>query len=349
MFSDKIKCAVVDDSNFMITVLSDILEEDEGIEVIATGYNGEEAVKLNREHDLDVMLLDIEMPKMDGLTATKRIISEKNTPVVILSAMGGENIDMSVKALDAGAVDFIPKTSGRLSMDIRKKADEIRERVKKAAQNKVSRSDIETKAKAPRVYEPVKEGYVVSIASSTGGIRAIHELLSTIPYNFPAPIVIAQHMPPEFTSHLAKTLDKQLPLEVKEAEQDEVLRPGTVYVIPADFHGELGQKDGSTVIRLNQGPKLHRVRPAGDYLFKSSAELKKDRSIGIVLTGMGEDGAEGAKYIREEKGFVAVQDEETSVIHGMPARAQEKAGADFVGSPNEIGKRLVKTLMEEVN
>ncbi len=348
MTSSKVKAIVVDDSNFMVTILSDILEEDGEIEVIGTGKNGAEAIKLNQEMNPDVILMDIEMPKMDGLTAVKEIMSDDPTPIVIVSALGKREGDMSIKALDAGAVNFISKTSGSLSMDIRKKSSEIIKKVKNAA-----RMDLEnlTKDKVKTVqkdFKPEKyKGHIITIASSTGGTHALDDLLSKFPNDFPVPIVVVQHMPPNFTSHLAKTLNTKLRLPVKEAKDHDKIKNNQVYIIPSDYHGMVNEWSKEKSIVLKNKPKLHGVRPSADYLFQSAAEIYRNKTIGVILTGMGKDGAMGAKIIKDNGGYLAVQDEESSVVYGMPKATKEKIKPDFEGSPDEIGEELLKMFMEE--
>ncbi len=352
MPSQKYKAVVVDDSNFMVTILSDILESDSRIEVIGKGSNGEEAIKLNDQLNPDVILLDIEMPKMDGLEATKKIMSDNPTPIVILSAMGDKVANMAVKALDAGAVDFISKTSGSLSMDIRKKSDEILDKLVNAAEStpkSLEKEEKKVETKEEQNLKPKKQDYVITIASSTGGTRALDELLSVIPPNFPAPIIIVQHMPPKFTSHLARTLNTKYSIKVKEAEKHEVIKDNHVYIIPADYHGVIKNWDKETFISLNKKPKLHGVRPAADYLFKSASDVFGNKVIGIVLTGMGKDGAEGARIVKNNQGYVAVQDEKSCVVFGMPKSAIEYTDVDYVGNPKQIGNKLNSLMMEEIN
>jgi len=352
MPSQKYKAVVVDDSNFMVTILSDILESDSRIEVIGKGSNGEEAIKLNDELNPDVILLDIEMPKMDGLEATKKIMSDNPTPIVILSAMGDKVANMAVKALDAGAVDFISKTYGSLSMDIRKKSDEILNKLVNAAEStpkSLEKEEKKVETKEEKNLEPKKQDYVITIASSTGGTRALDELLSVIPPNFPAPIIIVQHMPPKFTSHLARTLNTKYSIKVKEAEKHEVIKDNHVYIIPAGYHGVIKNWDKETFISLNKKPKLHGVRPAADYLFKSASDVFGNKVIGIVLTGMGKDGAEGARIVKNNQGYVAVQDEKSCVVFGMPKSAIEYTDVDYVGNPKQIGNKLNSLMMEEIN
>ncbi|MBS3816852.1 MAG: chemotaxis-specific protein-glutamate methyltransferase CheB [Candidatus Thermoplasmatota archaeon] len=346
--TDKIKAAVVDDSNFMVTVLKDILEGDDRIEVVGTGKDGREAIELNKEKDLDVILIDIKMESMDGLTAVKNIMSDDPTPILVISGLGDEAERMSVKAFEAGAVDFISKTSGSLSMDIRKKTDVIIDKILKAAETDLDTFDIEEK----KVFEEefstaISEDWLIVLASSTGGTRALDEFLSIFPSNFPVPIIVVQHMPPDFIGHLSRTLDSKLDLPVKEATDNEMIEDNQVYIVPSSFHGIIKTEGEKGTIGFKKGPKLHGVKPSADYLFSSASEEYGDRLIGVVLTGMGEDGAEGAKQIRDNGGFVALQDEKSSVVYGMPKSAKELAGCDFEGSPTEIGRKVVEMFMED--
>jgi len=349
MASEKIRAGIVDDSNFMVTILKDILENEDNIEVIGTGHDGKDAIQLNKEKNPDVLLIDIKMDEMDGLTAVKKIMSEKPTPVVVISGLGGEAGKMSVKALNAGAVDFISKTSGSLSMDIRKKSEEIIEKVIQA-----SKTDLDSFVRKEKMeeekgdYTPKdSEGWIIVVASSTGGTRALDEFLSSFPPNFQVPIVVVQHMPTGFTNYLASTLDTKLDLSVKEAKDHDEITNNQVYIIPSGYHGKISTWRKKRFISLNENPRLHGVRPSADYLFKSASEKYGAKVFGVVLTGMGEDAAEGAKCIRENHGFVALQDEKSSVVYGMPKSAKSKAGCDFEGSPSEIGKKVVDMFMEE--
>ncbi len=346
----KIKAVVVDDSNFMVTVLKDILESDGRVEVIGTGKDGREAIELNKKMDPDVILIDIQMEGMDGLTAVENIMSEDPTPMVVISGLGDEAGKMSVKALEAGAVDFISKTSGSLSMDIRKKSDAIVDKLVNAAKTDPSLFFEEKQISKGKKYSPsVTEDWIIAVASSTGGTRALDEFLSCLPPNFHVPIIVVQHMPKDFTGHLASTLDSKLDIPIKEAKDREIIKNNQVYIIPSGLHGFIDSDGGKKIIRLKSGPKKHGVKPAADHLFRSASEKYGERVFGVVFTGMGEDGAEGADHIRDKDGLIALQDEKTSVVYGMPKSAKEKAGSDFEGSPSDIGKKVLDMFMEEKN
>lgn len=346
--TNKINALVVDDSNFMVTVLKDILESDGRIEVVGTGKDGKDAIELNKERDPDVILIDIKMKGMDGLTAVKKIMSDKPTPIVVISGLGDEAGKMSVKALEAGAVDFISKTSGSLSMDIRKKTEVIIDKILNAAKTDLESFDIEERKVVKESYSStVSEDWLIVMASSAGGTRALEKFLSILPPNFPIPIVVVQHMPTDFTSHLAKTLDSKIDLPIKEAEDTDVIKNNQVYIVPSGFHGIINTDKENKFIALEKEAKLHGVRPSADYLFTSASKEYSDQLIGVVLTGMGKDGAEGAKRIRDKGGFVALQDKKSSVVYGMPKSAKEQAGFDFEGSPTEIGRKVLDMFMEE--
>ncbi|MEF8874712.1 MAG: chemotaxis-specific protein-glutamate methyltransferase CheB [Candidatus Thermoplasmatota archaeon] len=341
-----IRAVVVDDSSFMVTVLSDILEKDESIEVIGRGKNGEEAIELNQEVDPDVILMDIEMPVMDGLTALKKIMSDNPTPVIIISGMDDKDADNAVKALTAGAVDYIEKTSGTLSLDIRKKSKEIIRKVKKGAQTGIKDRGALEKEREKSLRPKKTEDHLVTIASSTGGVRALSALLAPLPPDFPAPIVLVQHIPPEFSTHLASTLDHKIDLSVKEASDRELLEEGVVYIVPADSHGTVIKQENKKCIKLNNKPKVNGVRPSADYLFRSASEVYGENTVGVILSGMGKDGAVGAECIKKEDGFLAVQEKESCVVNGMPKAAKKRAGADFVDTPLKIGEKLIDLFME---
>jgi len=348
MVSQRIRTVIVDDSNFMVTILKDILESENKIEVVGTGRDGEDAIELNKEKKPDVILLDVQMEGMDGLTALEKIMEDDPTPIVIISGMGNKAGKMSVKALEAGAVDFISKTSGPLSMDIRKKSDEIIRKVLNAAKTNIKSFEKEDKKAVEGKFTPeISEDRLIVVASSTGGTRALDNFLSTLPPNFPAPIIVVQHMPQKFTTYLASTLDSKLDLPVKEAEDHDEIKNNQVYIIPSGHHGVISTWKEKTFISLKNEPKLHGVKPSADYLFHSASERYRDRLLGVVLTGMGEDGASGAEFLKSNGGFLAVQDKDSSVVHGMPYAAKKRAGCDFEGSPSEIGKKMVDMFMEE--
>ncbi|MFW6048352.1 MAG: chemotaxis-specific protein-glutamate methyltransferase CheB [Candidatus Natronoplasma sp.] len=348
MAPQKIRAVIVDDSNFMVTILKDILEKEDSIEVVGTGRDGEDAIKLNKEKKPDVILLDIQMAGMDGLTALEKVMEEDPTPIVIISGMSDTAGEMSVKALDVGAVDFISKTSGPLSMDIRKKSDEIVGKVINAAKTNIESYEKEGKKAVRGKYIPeISEDHLIVVASSTGGTRALDNFLSTLPSNFPVPITVVQHMPQKFTTYLASTLDSKLELPVKEAKDHDEVRNNQVYIIPSGYHGVISTWKEKTFISLKNEPKLHGVKPSADYLFRSASEKYGERLVGVVLTGMGEDGAAGAEVLRNNGGFLAVQDKDSSVVYGMPSNALKRAGCDFEGPPCEIGKKIIEMFMEE--
>lgn len=344
----KIRAIVVDDSNFMVTIFKDILETHDDIIVVGTGKNGLDAIELNHRLNPDVILMDIEMPKMDGLTAVKKIMEKDPTPVVIISGIDDRSGLKAVEALEAGAVEFIPKTSGSLSLDIRLKSEKIIQSVITAAStNDTALATVLEQKPSSWDHIPVNDGGdLIVIASSTGGTRALDIFLSNLPKNFPVPIVVVQHMPEKFTAYLARNLNKKIDLPVKEAKNGEEISENQVYIIPSGFHGKVNDIQGRRYIGLDGNtPRLHGLRPAADYLFQSAAEVFGVKLVGIVFTGMGKDGAYGSKIIKEQGGFIAVQDKKSSVIHSMPKSAKDMAGCDFEGAPTDIAKTMVDMFM----
>jgi two-component system chemotaxis response regulator CheB len=331
----KIKVLVVDDSIVMRRIISDILSKDEEIEVVGAARNGAEALEMVRELDPDVVTMDIEMPVMDGLTALQHIMAESPRPVVMLSSMDKRQADITLKSLDMGAVDFISKTSGSLSLDLERTGEDIIAKVKAAAKAAILPLPAADKAK-PVPIPALSGDWLVIIGSSTGGPKALPEVLSRLPANLPAAVLIVQHMPEGFTRSFAERLNWVSPLEVKEAEEGEEMKQGKVYLAQGNKHLIL---DGKR-LRLDDGPKVNYVRPAIDVLMKSAAPIYGPRTIGVILTGMGSDGAEGMKCIKRNGGKTIAQSEETCVVYGMPKAVVESGAADRVVPLEEIAQTI---------
>ena len=331
----KIKVLVVDDSIVMRRIISDILSKDEEIEVVGAARNGAEALEMVRELDPDVVTMDIEMPVMDGLTALQHIMAESPRPVVMLSSMDKRQADITLKSLDMGAVDFISKTSGSLSLDLERTGEDIIAKVKAAAKAAILPLPAADKAK-PVPIPALSGDWLVIIGSSPGGPKALPEVLSRLPANLPAAVLIVQHMPEGFTRSFAERLNWVSPLEVKEAEEGEEMKQGKVYLAQGNKHLIL---DGKR-LRLDDGPKVNYVRPAIDVLMKSAAPIYGPRTIGVILTGMGSDGAEGMKCIKRNGGKTIAQSEETCVVYGMPKAVVESGAADRVVPLEEIAQTI---------
>ena len=341
----QIKVLVVDDSAFMRKVISDLLEEDPRIKVIDRARNGKEAVEKVIKLQPDVVTLDVEMPQMDGLAALGEIMRLKPTPVIMVSSLTRQGAETTIKALALGAIDFVTKPSGTISLDMKTVAHELREKVIAAASVAVEKLTgvavlpmIEVK-KAPITRKGQVE--LVAIAASTGGPRAIQRILEKIETTSMAPIVIVQHMPKGFTKSFAERLNEVSKLEVVEGYDNLPLKPGMAVVAPGGSHLIVEyNKMRQLVCRLSDMPPLHSVKPAADLLFLSVADTVGGASLGVVLTGMGRDGAEGAKAIRQKGGYVIAESSETCVIYGMPKAAVESGGVDEVLPLDVIPGRL---------
>ncbi|MBI0584376.1 MAG: chemotaxis response regulator protein-glutamate methylesterase [Methanomassiliicoccus sp.] len=329
------KVLVVDDSIVMRRIISDLLSKDDEIEVVGSARNGAEAIEMVRQLDPDVVTMDIEMPVMDGLTALQHIMAESPRPVVMLSSMDKRQADITLKSLDLGAVDFISKTAGSLSIDLERDSENIRAKVKAAARAKV-RPRSAPSAVQPATMLALSGDWVVLIGSSTGGPKALPEVLSRLPANLPAAVLIVQHMPEGFTRSFAERLNWASPLEVKEAEDGEEIKKGKVYLAPGNRHMVLK----GTRLHLDDGPKVNYVRPAADVLMKSVAPLYGPRTIGVILTGMGSDGAEGMRLIKQNGGKTIVQNEDTCVVYGMPKAVADIGAADRIVPLEDIARTI---------
>lgn len=340
-----IRTLVVDDSKFMRTLVADMLVSDPEIDVIATAKDGEDAVAKARLHHPDVITLDVEMPRMDGLEALKAIMNENPTSVVMLSALTQEGADATLEALHHGAVDFVPKPSGSLSLDIAKVKDLLISRIKAAALAKPGKRPAPRLHRARTSFRRVTGKHIIAIGTSTGGPRALSELLPQLPGDIPAGILIVQHMPPWFTKSLAERLDRSCAIRVKEAAVGDKIEDGQALIAPGDYHMVVKQaENGGRVVDLNQDPPVHAVRPAADITLQSVAASYGSRTLGVILTGMGSDGARGMEAIKKHGGKTLVSDEETSLIFGMPKAAIDLGCVDRIAPlhkiPEEIGRML---------
>ncbi|RLG76244.1 MAG: chemotaxis response regulator protein-glutamate methylesterase, partial [Thermoprotei archaeon] len=277
-----IRVLIADDSAFMRKVIREVLSRDPAIEVVGTASNGVEAVNKVLELDPDVVVLDIQMPKMNGLEALREIMRLKPKPVIIFSAFTDRDADLSVQALRLGAVDIIPKPGGPISLDISEVADQLLLKVKAAARSSLHALRMHSSLMLQRykylplsVRGPAEDtpNVAIAIAASTGGPSAVASVISALPKDLPAAVLIVQHMPPFFTRRFAEHLNKTSELTVKEAENGEKLRIGTAYVAPGDYHMIVVRgADGTPQIKLHKGPKINNVRPSADPLFQSVAK-----------------------------------------------------------------------------
>jgi two-component system chemotaxis response regulator CheB len=328
---------VVDDSAFMRQVISHLVESSGEFRVVGTARDGREAISQVQSLNPQIVTLDIDMPELDGLGALGYIMTHTPRPIVMLSAATTrDGHDATVRALELGAVDFVRKPSGPLSPDLTKVAERLLGALRAAATANLAGSA--PAAHAPRFVsaEPGRRptaiaSAAVAIATSTGGPRALAGVIPELPRDLPAAVLIVQHMPAGFTKSLARRLDAVSRLSVAEACHGDVVVNGRAYIAPGGCHMRIELVDGVPKIVIDENaPPLWGVRPAADPLFRSVATAFGTACVGVVLTGMGRDGAEGLQAIREAGGAAIVQDRETSTVYGMPNAALRTAGADRV-------------------
>lgn len=365
-----VKVLVVDDSGFFRRRVSEILSADPNIQVVGTATNGREAIDQALALKPDVITMDYEMPMMDGITAVRNIMQRCPTPVLMFSSLTHEGARVTLDALDAGAVDFLPKNFEDISRNPEKVKQLLCEKVHSIARS--NRRSISAAAPAPAPSTstlgkppapaspsrpsssastggaahvggsaaPKRKPYkLVAIGTSTGGPVALQRVLTQLPANFPAPIVLVQHMPAAFTKAFAERLDKLCRINVKEAEDGDVLRPGLALLAPG---GKQMMIDGRGVIKILPGDERLNYKPCVDITFGSAAKSYHDKVLAVVLTGMGADGREGARLLKQSGSQVWAQDEASCVIYGMPMAVVKANLADAVYGLDEIGRHLTE-------
>ena len=344
----------------MRSVISDILEEG-GIDVVSVAKNGREAVDAVAETDPDVVTMDVEMPEMNGIEATERIMSTRPTPILMLSAHTDENADVTFEALDKGAVDFFRKPGGEVSMEMSRMQDQLVEVVESvAAVDPTDSSDVAsartagsgvaadvgsgteaTASTAGTATEYVDDPTVV-IGSSTGGPTVVEQVLSDLPLAADLRVLVVQHMPSGFTGRFAERLDARSEYSVREAEDGTRIAGGEALIAAGDYHMEVtGYRRGRLRVGLTQDPPVNNVRPAVDVTMETAADVVTDPLAGVILTGMGEDGARGVRAIHEAGGYTVAQDEATSAVFGMPKRAIETGCIDGVAPVNDVAAAIL--------
>lgn len=367
---------VVDDSVFMRRIISDLISEDSQFLVIDTAKNGKEAVEKVKQLKPDAVTMDIEMPEMNGLEALKRIMAEYPTPVVMLSSLTLEGASETIKALELGAVDFVRKPSGSVSLDLfkvkhlllEKLRIAVRTKVKPALPRSVTESPIPPpkqagKPQAQPLLRQIKterpahvnhreleaSGHIVAIGTSTGGPRALNAVLKDLPAALPAPILIVQHMPPNFTRSLANRLNDVSEIHVIEAEDGMKVLCGTAYVAPGGWHMKL-QKDSIQGYRIQLTKEDPRSghRPSVDTLFESLVPLRELKRHAVLMTGMGKDGAIGMLSLLESGAVTTIaESEETCVVYGMPRSAVLLDAATHVLPQHEIPNKIVQAVQDK--
>lgn len=343
-----VQVMVVDDSTVIRGLLTRIIEGEPDMRVVASVANGRTAVEMLRHKEVDVILLDIEMPEMDGLTALPLLLKERpDLPVIMASSLTQRGAEVTMRALALGAADSVPKPSSLSAVSgMAAIADELVAKIRalgragrtRRAPRAVPESPRQERAERPSgftlpMHAPHDASvHVLAIASSTGGPNALAKLLSRLPRDFPLPIVIVQHMPPIFTAALAERLQRETGRPCREAKNSEPLLAGHTYIAPGDYHMTVMTAERQPILRLDQSPPVNFCRPAADPMFRSVAGVFGGGVLAVVLTGMGEDGMRGCQEVARRGGRILVQDEASSVVWGMPG-AVSRAGLASAALP----------------
>jgi len=350
-----IKVLVVDDSAFMRKVISDILNSDKEITTIDTARNGKEAIEKAINLKPDIITMDVEMPVMDGITCLKELTKVCDIPVIMLSSHTKEGAEATINALEHGAIDFITKPSNIFDINSDDKRSELLEKVKVISRLKNRMTAIVTKEDQQyRVHSEsqkfVKNNQssqikkIVAIGISTGGPKALRDVIPQLPGDIPAAFLVVQHMPPGFTKSLAERLDSLSSVKVKEAEDNETVKAGVVYIAPGDYHMKITlARDKNIIIKLTKDPPYGSHRPSATVMMESLSETGLANIVGIIMTGMGNDGSEGAKKLKHENnGYIIAQDEKTCTVYGMPKVAVELGIVDEIVPLERITKKITE-------
>lgn len=348
-----VRVLIVEDTATIRFILKKILNSDPDIEVVGEAADGAEAIKRVEELKPDLVTMDIRMPKMNGFEATQEIMQRCPTPILVISAsVESEDLNIAFNAIKAGALDIVEKPKGNLSFDFQKIGSRIIQKVKILSEVRVITRRPRPLTQSGQVQKTVRsnrsneithqtgmEPEIVGIVSSTGGPKALLQLLKELDPTFPLPICIVQHITPGFGEGLVQWLNTESKLNIKFVEHGEILKPGTVYFSKDDHHMEVKERG---VICLNNRPAVVGLRPYGNYLLDSIAEHYGGNSIGVILTGMGRDGAEGVRRMKMKGAFTIGQDEETSVVYGMPKEAYDIGGISIQLPLGKISKQLME-------
>ena len=345
-----VKVLVVDDSAFVRRSLTTIMEKDKDIKIVATATNGEEAVAKAKQYDPDVITMDVEMPKMNGLQALERIMKESPCPVMMVSSLTSEGADTTLRALDLGALDFMPKLNSS-ALDTARLEAELPAKLKALARRKaflrlkfrnvLGGTAVPPPAAGAPLPRPVSRVGVgpfdlVAIGVSTGGPPAVQKVLSALPGNFPVPILIAQHMPASFTGPFATRLDGLCALTVKEAEPAERVKPAHAYICPGGKHLRLENRGGTMTAVVTEEPKEALYKPSANVLMETVGNTLGRRALCVMLTGMGNDGLEGTKVLKGKGGWAIAQNEASCVVYGMPKAIVDNNLADEIVDINDM-------------
>ena len=355
---DKIKVLIVDDSALVRKLLTEMLSSERGIEVVGSAADPYIAREKIKELQPDVLTLDVEMPRMDGLTFLQNLMRLRPMPVVMVSSLTEQGADVTLRALETGAIDFITKPKIDLAEGLTEYKDDLIEKIKTAAgvsktallmrssSLKVAEkhtADAVIEKKAAKHYRTTDR--LIAIGASTGGTEAIKDVLLGIPPDSPG-IVITQHIPEGFSEPFAKRMDKMCVIKVKEAEDGEQILPGHAYIAPGNVHLMVIRDGAKYRCKINDGPPVNRHKPAVDVLFRSVAQNAGPNAVGVILTGMGNDGADGLYEMQQAGAKTIAQDEKTSVVWGMPGEAVKRGGVDFILPLGKVCRKMIELTQE---
>jgi len=350
----KVRVLIVDDSALVRQVLTEILNQDKHIEVVGVASDPIIARDKIKKLNPDVLTLDVEMPRMDGITFLSNLMRLRPMPVVMVSSLTEKGADITFQALEMGAIDFISKPKLDVAAGLNDYAEELREKVLIASKAKVrprkkrvsspTGSDPKLSADAilskhsPKHFKTTDT--IIAIGASTGGTEAIKDVLMQMPATSPG-IIISQHIPEAFSGPFSQRMNDNSPMTVFEAADGQQILPGHVYIAPGSHHLMIERDGARYICRLNDGPRVNRHKPSVDVMFRSVAQNVGPNAIGVVLTGMGDDGAAGLKEIKDAGAYTCVQDEKTSVVWGMPGEAVKHGGVDDILPLGSIAQRLI--------
>lgn len=346
-----IKVLVVDDSAFIRQLIKRILENNKSIVVAATAGDGIEALEILETKRIDVVVMDIHMPRMDGLETLKAIMAKKPLPVIMISSHTKKGAFETIRFLETGAIDFVTKPTADRDNDLGRFERELKLKIIVASTAKLS-GLLYTRKPAAAVtggteYDRGKVRQVVAIGCSTGGPKALQRVLPVIPRSIAGAVLVVQHMPSGFTKSLAERLDAICQVRVKEAQHRETIKPGYCYIAPGDYHMRMvqGEKYGEYQIALDRSDAVSGHRPSVDVLFGSLCEIQIEKTVAVILTGMGSDGSRGINKLKQRGGcFTIAQDQDTSVVFGMPGSAIKMGAIDKVAALDDIGEVILKSL-----